>query len=118
MGYITKMEEIETRTARAVFYRYPKAIDLEVRRTVNSHYVKGEDGKLLWDPDAIHARWVRFCSTLLSTKSSKIKFQIIEGHGRMSVDATLGALQSLQVGWYTQRAIENEAAGLDNLSTL
>ena len=51
------------------FYKYPKGMDVEGKRTFNSQYIKDEEGRLLRDNALIRERWVRWFHKLLNTKS-------------------------------------------------
>ena len=41
------------------FSKHLKGIDVEGKRTFNSHYIRDEEGRLLWDMGLIRERWVR-----------------------------------------------------------
>ena len=44
-------------------------MDVEGKRTFNSHYIRDEEGRLLRDIGLIRERWVRWFHKLLNTKS-------------------------------------------------
>ena len=41
------------------FSKHLKGIDVEGKRTFSSHYIRHEEGRLLWDMGLIRERWVR-----------------------------------------------------------
>ena len=58
--YVGELEEILARRDQVGFYAHLKTMDLEGRRTVNSQYIKDEEGRLLRDAAQTSARWARF----------------------------------------------------------
>ena len=51
---------------------------MEGKRTVNSQYIKDEEGRLLQDNALIRERWVRWFHKLLNTKSSTLHSSIVD----------------------------------------
>ena len=51
------------------FYKHLKGMDVEGKRTLNSQYIRDEEGRLLRDIRLIRERWVRRFHKLLNTKS-------------------------------------------------
>lgn len=93
--YVTKVEVVQTRRDQVCFNANLKPMDLEGRRTMNSHHVNDEDGKLLRDPGAIRALRVRFFRMLLDAGSYEIRSEITECLRRTPVDTTLRALPTV-----------------------
>ena len=61
-----------------VFFKHLKGMDVEVKRTFNSQYIKDEEGRLLRDNALICERWVRWLHKLLSTKSPTLDPSIVD----------------------------------------
>ena len=51
------------------FSKHLKGIDVEGKRTFNSHYIRDEESRLMWDMGLIRERWARGFHKLLNTKS-------------------------------------------------
>lgn len=82
--YVATMEGTLLRREQAGFCTHLKMMDLECRKTVNSQYIKDEEGILLRDPEAIRSRWMRFSRTLLNAKPEDVRPEITAGLKRVT----------------------------------
>ena len=60
------------------FYKHLKGMDVEGKRTLNSQYIKDEEGRLLRDNALIRELWVRWFHKLLNTKSPTLDPSIVD----------------------------------------
>ena len=83
-------EDFRQRDQRGLFQRI-KSLNIEDTRKVSSQYIRDEEGIMLRDPELVLGRWARFFGTLLSSKSDKLKLDIIEELPQLLITRALGA---------------------------
>ena len=71
-------------------YQSCKFLNIGDTRKVNSQYIRDEEGIMLRDPELVRGRWARFFGTLLSSKSDKLKLDIIEELPQWPITHALG----------------------------
>ena len=57
--YVSQLEGRIREGDQFGFSKHLKGIDVEGKRTFSSHYIRHEEGRLLWDMGLIRERWVR-----------------------------------------------------------